>query len=370
MRSRIPLGRDGTISLAKQRGQRSSPGFRAGSGSGAFKPAVYQTARYLEALAANARGARFGPPDASLMFVRSFFLFLSRHRSLRKWMETSPLAQRLATRFVAGETLDEALAVGRKINSEGITITLDHLGESVTTLEEAAEARDVYLHTISAIHDSGIRGNVSLKLTQFGLDYSLDQCRANVEQLVRRAMELNSFVRVDMESSEYTDRTLDLVKDLHGRYGRVGTVIQAYLYRSKRDVEELCARGIRVRLCKGAYLEPESVAFAEKSRVDAGFVELMKVLLDRGEYPAIATHDERMIDVTRSYAASKNLARDAFEFQMLYGIRRDLQRKLVADGYRLRLYVPFGKAWYPYYMRRLAERPANVFFILRNLFRR
>lgn len=284
-------------------------------------------------------------------------------------METSPLAQRLSTRFVAGPTLDQALAVGRQINSEGITLTLDHLGESVSTLEEAAAARDVYLRTLKAIHDSGIQGNVSLKLTQFGLDISTDQCRANVEQLVQSAAQLESFVRVDMESSEYTDRTLDLVRDLHQRYGRVGVVIQSYLYRSKEDVENLCARRIRVRLCKGAYLEPSTVAFQSKADVDRNYVELMKILLDHGEYPAIATHDENMIRETEAYAAIRKIPRDAFEFQMLYGIRRDLQRRLVADGYRLRLYVPFGMAWYPYYMRRLAERPANVFFILRNLFR-
>jgi proline dehydrogenase len=284
-------------------------------------------------------------------------------------METSAVAQRLATRFVAGETLDQALAVSRKLNSEGITITLDHLGESVSTLEEAAAARDVYLRTLSAIHDSGISGNVSLKLTQFGLDLSSDQCRANVEQLVRNAAELKSFVRVDMESSEYTQRTLDLVTDLHERYGSVGVVIQSYLYRSKEDVEMLCSRGIRVRLCKGAYLEPATVAFPRKPDVDRNYVELMKVLLDRGAYPAIATHDPKMIEETKSYAAANKVARDAFEFQMLYGIRRDLQRKLISEGYRLRLYVPFGKAWYPYYMRRLAERPANIIFILRNLFR-
>jgi proline dehydrogenase len=285
-------------------------------------------------------------------------------------METSPLAQRLATRFVAGETLDQALAVGRKLNSESIAITLDHLGESVTTLEEAAEARDVYLRTLSAIHDSGIQGNVSLKLTQFGLDFSTEQCRANVEQLVRRAAELNSFVRVDMESSEYTDRTLGLVTDIQERSGAVGIVVQAYLRRTKDDVEKLNARGIRVRLCKGAYLEPDSVAFREKSEVDRNYLELMKLLLDKGHYPAIATHDEAMIEQTKSYATARKIPRDAFEFQMLYGIRRDLQRQLIAEGYRLRLYVPFGKAWYPYYMRRLAERPANVFFILRNLFRK
>ena len=302
--------------------------------------------------------------------MRSFFLFLSRQKHLRKWMETSSLAKRFAARFVAGETLDQALAVSRKLNSEGISVTLDHLGESVSSLEEAAEARDVYVRTLSAIHDSGIQGNVSLKLTQFGIDISYDQCLANVEMLVRKAAELGSFVRVDMEASDYTDRTLQLVSTLHSLYSSVGIVIQAYLYRSREDVEKLCGEHIRVRLCKGAYLEPADVAFPNKSEVDNSFVELMKLLLTDGAYPAIATHDEAMIGHTKSWAAARNIPRDAFEFQMLYGIRRDLQRKLVAEGYRLRLYVPFGRAWYPYYMRRLAERPANVFFILRNIFRR
>jgi proline dehydrogenase len=301
--------------------------------------------------------------------VRKFLLFLSRRKRLRSWMETSATARRLAARFVAGETLEQALAVSRGLNAEGITVTLDHLGESVTSLEEAAQARDVYLHTLSAIHDSGIRGNVSLKLTQFGLDYSLDRCRANVEQLVERAAGLGGFVRVDMESSEYTARTLDLVAGLHAQHGAVGVVIQAYLYRSKEDVEELCDRRIRVRLCKGAYLEPAAVAFERKADVDRNYAGLMKLLLDRGEYPAIATHDEKIIEQAKAHAAARNLPRDAFEFQMLYGIRRDLQRRLVAEGYRLRVYVPFGIAWYPYYMRRLAERPANVVFLLRNLFR-
>src|SRR4051794_20079779 len=200
---------------------------------------------------------------ARLEFVRSFFLFLSRQKDLRRWMETSPAAKRLATRFVAGETLDQALAVSRRLNQEGITVTLDHLGESVTSLAEAAEGRDVYLRTLAAIHDSGIQGNVSLKLTAFGLDFSFDQCRANVAQLVDCANALESFVRVDMESSDYTDRTLRLVEDLHANYARVGVVIQAYLFRSKADTERLCDRRIRVRLCKGAYLEPPAVAFPE-----------------------------------------------------------------------------------------------------------
>ncbi|MGA2116391.1 MAG: proline dehydrogenase family protein [Bryobacteraceae bacterium] len=301
--------------------------------------------------------------------MRSFFLFLSRRGGLRKWMETSPLARRLATRFVAGETLDQAIAVSRRLNREKISVTLDHLGESVTSLEEAARARDVYRATLSALHENALDGNVSLKLTQFGIDLSGEECRRNVEQLAASAAANGQFVRVDMESSEYVDRTLDLVAALHARYRAVGTVVQSYLYRSRKDVEELSDRGIRVRLVKGAYLEPPSVAFPRKTDADNNFVELMKLLLDRGAYPAIATHDEKMIAATRAYAAERNISRDGFEFQMLYGIRRDLQRQLVADGFRLRLYVPFGRSWYPYYMRRIAERPANALFVLRNMFR-
>ena len=285
-------------------------------------------------------------------------------------METSKIARRLSSRFIAGETLDDALTVSRRINSEGIAITLDHLGESVTSLEEAAAARDVYLRTLNALIAAGIQGNVSLKLTQFGIDHSTQQCRENVELLVRRASELKEFVRVDMESSEYTDRTLALVRDLHAAYGSVGTVIQAYLYRSRKDVELLCDHQIRVRLCKGAYLEPPDVAYPDKADVDRNYVELMQLLLERGTYPAIATHDERIIEATRAFAARRGIGKEAFEFQMLYGIRRDLQRRLAVDGYRVRLYVPFGGAWYPYFMRRLAERPANVLFLARNLVRR
>jgi proline dehydrogenase len=282
-------------------------------------------------------------------------------------METSSLAQRFAARFVPGSKLEQALAVCRELNAEAIAVTLDVLGESILSLEEAARARDVYLRTLSAIHESRVQGNVSLKLSQFGIDLSTEMCRANVSQLVERAAALDGFVRVDMESSEYVDRTLDLVCDLHAKYPAVGTVIQAYLYRSKQDIEMLNARGIRVRLCKGAYLEPASVAFPKKAQVDANYVELMQLLLDQGAYPAIATHDEKMIAATKAYAASHNISRDAFEFQMLYGIRRDLQRQLAKEGFRVRVYVPFGEAWYPYYMRRLAERPANILFILRNL---
>jgi proline dehydrogenase len=301
--------------------------------------------------------------------VRALLLFLSRLKHLRRWMETSAPAKRLSRRFVAGDTLEEALAVGRRINSEGISLTLDHLGENVTSLAEAEAFRDVYVRALAAIHEAHVDGNVSLKLTQFGMDFSEEACRANVEILARRAAELGTFVRVDMESSAYTERTLRLVADLHAHYGSVGTVIQAYLHRSGEDVEMLCARRIRVRLCKGAYLEPPAVAFRKKADVDRNFVRLIRILLEKGAYPAIATHDPRMIAAAKEYAAERGIPRDRFEFQMLYGIRRDLQRQLVAEGYRFRLYVPFGKAWYPYFMRRLAERPANLIFLLRNLLR-
>jgi len=284
-------------------------------------------------------------------------------------METSAIARRLAARFVAGDTLADALEAGRRINRDGISLTLDHLGESVTSLAEAEASRDVYLRALDELSGHGINGNVSLKLTQFGIDISEQACRANVERVVSRAKELGNFVCVDMEGSEYTERTLHLVTDLHAQYGAVGTVIQSYLHRSEKDIEILCRRGIRVRLVKGAYLEPPEVAFQAKADVDRNFVRLMRTLLAESTYPAIATHDEKMIDEAKSFVRVRKIAPESFEFQMLYGIRRDLQRRLVAEGYRLRLYVPFGKAWYPYFMRRLAERPANVVFLARNFFR-
>ncbi|HWQ56601.1 MAG TPA: proline dehydrogenase family protein [Bryobacteraceae bacterium] len=302
--------------------------------------------------------------------MRKLLLFLSGQQGLRRWVETSRLAARMARRFVAGNTLEDALETGRRINGQGLLVTFDHLGENVTSLDEAAASREVYLELLNEISRHGLRANVSIKLTQFGMDLSEAACRDNVEQLVRRAADLGSFVRIDMESSQYTARTLALATDLHAQYGSVGTVIQSYLHRSREDVERLSELRIRVRLCKGAYLEPPGVAFQRKAEVDRNFVDLMQILLTRGVYPAIATHDERMIDATREYAAKHGVPRGGFEFQMLYGIRRDLQRKLVAEGYLVRLYVPFGRAWYPYFMRRLAERPANVVFLVRNLFHR
>jgi len=284
-------------------------------------------------------------------------------------METSALARRLAARFVAGETWADGLEAGQRINREGIAVTFDRLGESVTSLAEAEASRDEYARVLEEISHHRLDANVSIKLTQFGMDISEQACRVNAEQLARRAKDLNNFVRIDMESSEYTERTLRLVRDLHAQYGAVGTVIQAYLRRSEKDVEALCRLGIRVRLCKGAYLEPAEVAFRSKSEVDRNFAHLMRILLAAGTYPAIATHDERIIQAAKDFVRARNLPLDGFEFQMLYGIRRDLQRRLVSEGYRLRLYVPFGKAWYPYFMRRLAERPANVVFLARHLLR-
>jgi proline dehydrogenase len=301
--------------------------------------------------------------------VRDFLLFLSRQQRLRRWMETSSIARRLSERFVAGDTLDDALRVCRRVNAEGISVTLDHLGENVTCLEEAAASRDEYIRALDAIRAAGLDANVSIKLTQFGIDVDEAVCRDNVERLVAHAASLGNFVRVDMESSAYTERTLRLVADLHARHKATGAVIQAYLYRSEKDVENLCRRGIRVRLCKGAYLEPDSVAFEKKSDVDENFVMLMKFLLDHGTYPAIATHDAAIIAEAESYVEGRSIPAGSFEFQMLYGIRRDIQRRLVGKGYRMRLYVPYGKAWYAYFMRRLAERPANVVFLLRNLVR-
>jgi proline dehydrogenase len=301
--------------------------------------------------------------------LRRTILYLSRHKALRNWIETSPSARRLSSRFVAGSQLSDALAVCRAIRSDGITATLDYLGENVKSLEEATACRDMYLNMLHSMRDAGVEPNVSLKLTQFGLDLSESACDENVACLVRDAAAIGGFVRIDMESSQYTDRTLALVTRLHDKYGACGTVVQAYLLRSARDIECLERQRIRVRLCKGAYLEPAEIAFERKEDVDRNYLHLARSLLTSGEYPAIATHDERIIAEVESFARSEAIPRDRFEFQMLYGIRRDLQRRLVKEGYRLRLYVPFGEAWYPYFMRRLAERPANLLFLIRNLLR-
>lgn len=303
------------------------------------------------------------------MPLRRTILYLSGHKALRNRVETSPAARRLSSRFVAGRKLGDALEACRKIRADGIATTLDYLGENVKSLDEAAACRDAYVATLNAMQEAGVEPNVSLKLTQFGLDLSESACAQNVGVLVKAAAAIGGFVRIDMESSQYTDRTLALVTRLHREYGACGTVIQAYLRRSAADVECLERERISVRLCKGAYLESPQVAFPDKAHVDRNYLELAKSLLLRGEYPAIATHDEHMVEAIERFVAEKGIGRDRFEFEMLYGIRRDLQRRLVKEGYRLRLYVPFGEAWYPYFMRRLAERPANLLFFLRNLLR-
>jgi proline dehydrogenase len=303
------------------------------------------------------------------MPLRRTLLYLSQDKKFRHWAETSPVARQLSSRFIAGSTLEEALAVCKKIRGEGITTTLDYLGENVKSLDEAASCRDMYLRMLAGLREARLEPNVSLKLTQFGLDFSTAACEENVGALVDVAARTEGFVRLDMESSAYTDRTLGIVTRLHERYGSCGTVIQSYLHRSAADVESLVERKIRVRLCKGAYLEPGEVAFPDKSDVDRSYRKLAERLLTAGSYPAIATHDENMIGRIERFAATNGIARDRFEFQMLFGIRRDLQKRLVKEGYRLRIYVPFGEAWYPYFMRRLAERPANVLFIVRNLLR-
>lgn len=303
------------------------------------------------------------------MPLRRTILYLSRHKALRNWVETSPSARRLSSRFVAGNRLEDALDVCRRIHADGITATLDYLGENVKSLDEAASCRDMYLRMLHAMQAAGVEPNVSLKLSQFGIDLSESACADNVAALVKAAAAIGGFVRIDMESSPYTDRTLALVTGLHREHGACGAVIQAYLRSSARDIESLEKERIRVRLTKGAYLEPSEIAFASKAQVDRNYMELAQSLLTAGEYPAIATHDERIIGIVENFVTSHGIAKDRFEFQMLYGIRRDLQRRLVREGYRLRLYIPFGEAWYPYFMRRLAERPANLLFFVRNLLR-
>lgn len=301
--------------------------------------------------------------------LRNVLLILSRQTWLRDWMQDSPAAGRLTSRFVAGRSLDQALQVCRKLAGERILFTLDHLGENVSTIEQAAASRDAYLKALAGIADSGLGGTISIKLTQLGLDVSEPHCRENARRLAESAREMGTQVEIDMESSAYVDRTLASVRDLHALTGNVRAVIQAYLRRSEADISQLCRHQIPVRLCKGAYREPESVAFLSKSEVDASFSRLMRMLLAGGVQPAIASHDERLIRETIEVARQRKLPPDTFEFQMLYGIRRDLQKELVARGCRLRLYVPYGDAWYPYFMRRLAERPANLWFLVRNLMR-
>lgn len=306
--------------------------------------------------------------------MRNFFLSLSRSERLRQVAARFGPVRAMVRRFVAGETLPEALEAVRVLNGEGILATLDHLGENVTSEHEARDATTEILDLVAGIAAHDLRSGVSLKLTQLGLDLSPALAAENLERIVASAAEVGRFVRIDMESWDYVPTTLDLFESLWSRYKNVGVVIQSYLYRSADDVARLVELGASVRLVKGAYDEPPEVAFADKADTDANYVRLLELLLSdeaqaRGVFPAIATHDERLITWAREYTRQRRIPPDRFEFQMLYGIRSGLQRQLAAEGYRVRAYVPYGRQWFPYFMRRLAERPANVLFLTRNLLR-
>jgi proline dehydrogenase len=297
--------------------------------------------------------------------LRNTLLYLSSQPKVFKFVRKNRLAKRFAQRFVAGETVADALAVVRELNAKGITASLDLLGESVNNDTEARAARDEYLGILDRIRAAKLDANVSVKLTAMGLDIDHELCVAIMQDILTRAQDYETFVRIDMESSEYTDTTLKLFEErLYPTYkANVGVVLQSYLYRTFADVEHMISLRARVRLCKGAYKEPVKVAYPEKKDVDANYVKCMHELMLKGNYPGIATHDPAMIAEAKRWAKAQGITPDRFEFQMLYGIRRDLQESLVKEGWRVRCYVPFGTQWYPYLMRRLAERPANVAFI-------
>jgi proline dehydrogenase len=303
--------------------------------------------------------------------MRQGLLWLSERRGIFNFVRRNGLARKFAGRFVAGETIEEGVAAARELSRRGITASLDLLGESVTAEAEAGAARDQYLRMLDLMAASGVEVNVSVKLTQMGLDISEDLCHANMVRILEKARELRGFVRLDMEGSDYTQRTLDFFsRRLFERFGQhCGVVIQSMLRRSERDVEDLIAMRARVRLCKGAYLEPPTVAYPDKADVDRSYVRLMERLLRDGNYPGIATHDEAIIARTREFARKEGIGAERFEFQMLYGVRRDLQDRLRDSGHNMRVYIPFGTQWYPYLMRRLAERPANIAFLLGNVVR-
>jgi len=303
--------------------------------------------------------------------LRAAFISLSESRSIRSAAEKTWVGRRVSRRFVAGTEIANALSAARAMNQAGLSVSVDNLGENVTNTDEARHSAQLYHQMLDQIYAQGLNTNVSLKLTHMGLDVDENLAYEIASSLVEHASRIDNFVRVDMEGSAYTQRTLDFVRRLHQRpefSGHVGAVIQSYLRRSEADVEQLTAEGIRIRLCKGAYKEPAEIAFPDKADVDANYVKLMKLLLKSGIYHGLATHDENMIRNAIEFAQAERIRPSAFEFQMLYGIRRDLQQKLIKDGWKCRVYIPFGTEWYPYFMRRLAERPANALFILKNLF--
>ena len=303
--------------------------------------------------------------------MRQGLLWLSERQGVFNFVRRNGLARKFASRFVAGESIDQGVEAARELARRGITASLDLLGESVTAESEAVAARDQYLRMLDQMAASGAEVNVSVKLTQMGLDIAEELCLANMTAILEKAAALHGFVRLDMESSEYTQRTLDFFRHrLFDRFGaHCGVVIQSMLRRSEQDIEDLVAMKARVRLCKGAYLEPPAVAYPDKGDVDRNYIRLMERLLTAGTYPGIATHDEAIIAHARDFVRRQGIGPDRFEFQMLYGVRRDLQERLRKEGFRLRVYIPFGTQWYPYLMRRLAERPANIAFLLGNIMR-
>lgn len=306
--------------------------------------------------------------------LRAFFISLSESRGLRNVAERSSIGRRLSSRFVAGTQPEDVLRATRVVNQSGPSVSIDNLGENVTNADEARASAQLYHQLLDDIAAQKLNANISLKLTHMGLDVDPGLARELVTGLVAKvaAMTPPNFARIDMEGSPYTQRTLDFVHELHGlpgNWGCVGAVIQSYMRRSESDVQKLLADGIRIRLCKGAYKEPADLAFQQKSEVDENYVKLMKMLMKSNVYHGLATHDENIINQAKAFANRERISHDAFEFQMLYGIRRDLQQSLVREGWRMRVYIPFGTEWYPYLMRRLAERPANAIFIAKNLFR-
>jgi proline dehydrogenase len=308
-----------------------------------------------------------------MSLLRSTFIGLSQNSRLRRFAENSSLGRRMSSRFVAGFRIEDALTAADNLAAQGLAVTLDSLGENVSTPAQARNSAQIYHWLLDALAKSKIDANVSLKLTQMGMDISHAVAFETVSTLVDHAVRAKSFVRVDMEGTPYTQATIDLVRKLHAKpanRGHVGIVIQAYLRRSSDDIADLLSDGIRIRLCKGAYQEPADLAFPDKKDVDANFVALTATLLKSGVFHGIATHDPAMIDATKNFVRTQRIDPASFEFQMLYGVRRDLQRSLVQEGYKVRVYVPFGEEWYPYFMRRLAERPANVLFIAKNMFRK
>ena len=305
------------------------------------------------------------------MLTRSALIYLSRQEGLKDFAARFSLFKKLTTRFIAGESIDEAVAAIREVNAHGCSASFDHLNESVSsTAETEAEVRE-YLDVLRRIDETGINSNVSIKLTQFGLEIDPELAYRNARRVVEDAARRGNFVRVDMEASNVTQATIDVFKRLRAEFGLndVGIVLQSYLYRTMDDARDLLKIPARIRLCKGAYNEPPEVAYPNKKDVDDNYIRVIQVLLSSGIYHGIATHDPRMIDATLEFATREGVSKDAFEFQMLYGIRRDLQEQLARDGYGMRVYVPYGKHWYPYFMRRLAERPANIWFVLKNLWK-